>query len=209
LVIITSLFSSFIRPSTFVCALSVRVIRRIIASVESSDITFHSLANVLALNMVHKTVCVYVHNFTFVAKQWTYTSEIRVRLSICWVYSRKSTCWTSSQVCAVWRRSNFPQRCYGCRNSFFAIVVFAPYHPSHFVNNFTSTWFRTFSILLPNIAFFINLHKFFSCFARVLKSVLSGTREAMEIAWMVVFDESLLREVRDEYIAADYSDVVT
>ena len=48
----------------------------------------HSLVNALALNAVYKTVCVGVHNFTFVTVV-TYTrGEIRIsRLSICRVYT--------------------------------------------------------------------------------------------------------------------------
>ena len=63
-VIIILLFSSFIRPSTFLFTRGIHVVR-IIARVESSDIAFHRL---LLLDSIYcKTVFVGVHDLAFVA----------------------------------------------------------------------------------------------------------------------------------------------
>ena len=96
------------------------------------------------------------------------------RLSICIVYDfrvysypRKSACWTLSRVCAVRRRSNFPQRRYGCG----------------FCNHLRTVCSILLIILhrhgcalsiLPKTALFINLYKFFSkSFFTFLKFILS------------------------------------
>src|SRR5436190_9536903 len=44
----------------------------------------------------------------------------------------------------------------------FDIIFSAPPLPSHFITRRTSTCLRTFSMVLPNTALFINLYRFFS-----------------------------------------------
>ena len=99
-IIIAPLFSFFIRPGTFLFARGIHVVCRIIACVESSDIAFHILVNIVAFYMLNETVRVGVHDLTFIAIHRyiddIYTrDEIRTsRLSICRVctYPRKSAC---------------------------------------------------------------------------------------------------------------------
>jgi len=83
----------------------------------------------------------------------------------------RNRCWTSSRVCTFRRRLNFPQR----RYEYLVVNIWLRDHclpavSSHFVINFTSMWFRTFSIVLPNTALFISLYRFFSklFFVRVI-----------------------------------------
>ena len=71
-VIIAPLFSSFIRPGTFLFARGIPyTLSGIIARVESSDIAFHILVNIIAFYMINETICVEVHDFAFIAiHQW-------------------------------------------------------------------------------------------------------------------------------------------
>jgi len=66
-VIIALLFSSFIRPGTFLLARNIHVVNRIIARVKLSHIAFYDIIYVIALNVVYEIVNVDIHNFAFVA----------------------------------------------------------------------------------------------------------------------------------------------
>jgi len=57
LIIIAPLFSSFIKPSTFfINGIPLRIIDRVITSVESINVTLHDLIHILALNIVNEIV---------------------------------------------------------------------------------------------------------------------------------------------------------
>jgi len=62
---IALLFSSFITPGTFFTDEwdAVRVIDRVIARVESADVTFHNVIYIVTFDEINKTVR--VHYFTF------------------------------------------------------------------------------------------------------------------------------------------------
>jgi len=92
-----------------------------------------------------------------------------------------SVCRTSPRVSAFLLRSGSRKKMLLWKFGF-AIIVSTSYLPVQCITN------RTFSMVLPKIALFINLNKLFlnSFFAKVLKFVRC-TREAMEIARIAIY----------------------
>jgi len=121
MVIIAPLFSSFIRLGTFLFARDIYIVCWIIARVESTDIAFHILVNIVAFYMINARLRVGVWSCIYRDTLVTCTrGEIRIsRFSICRVctYPRKSACWTLPRICTFQRRLNFPQRHCDCENS--------------------------------------------------------------------------------------------
>jgi len=68
-IIMAPLFSSFIRPGTFLFLSGIPyIVNHVIARVKFTHVTFHDIVNIVIFYVIYKAICVSIHNFAFFVK---------------------------------------------------------------------------------------------------------------------------------------------
>jgi len=138
----------------------------------------------------------------------TYTCD-EIHTNTSWIcrgclYLRRAVCRTSSRVYAFLLLLDFPKRRFDCEN-LISRALPPRRIPSQRVKSHTSTWLRIFpwfyriphcSLIYINFSQNHCLREFWNLY------LIEYNREAMEIARISIYGESLLSENHDEYIAA-------
>jgi len=179
-VIIAPLFSSFIRPDTFLFARGIHVVCRIIARVESSDIVFHILINIVAFYMINEIVRIGAHDLAFIAIHRWHVLVVKF-IQTDFRYVEYAHTAVNRLVKLYLEFAHFDGDQIFRKDTMAVKIQFRRSLPPHrtvrpILLLILHQRLRIFSMVLPNTALFISLYKFFSksFFARVLNCVLSS-----------------------------------